>query len=318
MIYVTDYLSDLDIEKTNCDYDIHSYLDKSFDKHDEIQVLLVWHEKINAKYLAQFKNVKFIQRYGVGYDVIDLDYCRNNGIICANNPDYGVEEVSLTAISMILNLSRKTFHYNDIASHLIKNPNGTWQENVIVNTKRLSDCSLGIIGFGRIGQRVTQFLKDIFSEVLFYDPYVNSGVEKVFQVTRVANINDILSNSDVISIHCPLTNETRGLIDAQFINKLEKSPIIVNTARGEIVERLDLLFDALSSGAISAVGLDVLPEEPPVNNEFINYFSKSSDPRIIVNPHTAYYSQESYIEMRVKAILNCVAFLNGTRVSNIL
>jgi C-terminal binding protein len=318
MIYVTDYLSDLNLERINCDYEIHSYLDKSFDKHDEILVLLVWHENINADFLAQFKNVKFIQRYGVGYDVIDLDYCRNNGIVCANNPDYGVEEVSLTAVAMILNLSRKINHYNHIASDLIKHPNDTWQENINVATKRLSECTLGIIGFGRIGQRVTQLLKDVFSDVLVYDPFVNPGVEKVFRVTRVTDIDDILSESDVISIHCPLNNETKGLIDAQFIEKLEKSPIIVNTARGELIENLDLLHGALLSGSISAVGLDVLPDEPPVHNEFIDYFSESGDARIIINPHTAYYSQESYTEMRVKAILNCVGFLNGSMVRNIL
>jgi D-3-phosphoglycerate dehydrogenase len=318
VIYVTDYLSNLEIERKNCDYDVYSYLDKSFDKHDDIRALLVWHKKINAEYLAQFPNVKFIQRYGVGYDVIDLDYCRENGIICSNNPDYGVEEVSLTAIAMILNLSRKIGHYNQVASNLIRHPNETWQENIHLDTKRLSECSLGIIGFGRIGQRVTQSLKDVFSEVLIYDPYVRSGVEKVFRVTRAAAIDEILNGCDVISIHCPLTNETRGLVDANFIGKLKKSPIIVNTARGELIEDLNLVLEAIKSGAISAIGLDVLPDEPPVRDDFINYFLESGDARILLNPHTAYYSRESYVEMRSKAISNCVSFLNGSTVNNIL
>lgn len=318
MIYITDYINDLDIELNVAgEIPVYTYRDPDV-PFNKITALLVWHERINESFLARFPNVKFIQRYGVGYDEIDLEYLRTNNIKFSNNPDYGVEEVALTAMSMILDLTRNTSKYNAIARELIKTNSTTWQENTLSSTQRLSEQSLGIIGFGRIGQKLAIMTKNIFKNIYFYDPFLRSGVEKVFNVTKVASLDVIAQKCHVVSFNCPLNNGSRGMINKEFIDKLDNC-VLVNTARGELIHSLSDIADGLYHGKIKSVGLDVLPKEPPIKDSFIDEFmgGEYSD-RIIINPHTAYYSQSSYLEMRTKAAQNCVDFIRGFPTSNVI
>lgn len=316
MIYITDYVENIDIERRIAGgVPVFSYKDKNVPNQD-IKALLVWHQQINADFLHRFPNVRFIQRYGVGYDQVDLNHLKKAGIMFANNPDYGVEEVAMTALAMILSIYRNTATYSAMAKKLIASKSQTWQENTISGTKRLSEQSLGIVGFGRIGQKLAALSKDIFEQIYVYDPYLRSGVEKIFNVTKVDDINCLAQVSDAISFHCPLNDETRGMINAKFIGQLESS-IIINTARGELINSVDDITKGLVAGNLRGVGLDVLPMEPPSMDSLSSAFlGGEHDGRIIINPHTAYYSDSSYVEMREKAIKNCIHFIEGSRVQN--
>lgn len=318
MIYITDYIDNLDIEKQYKNkYELYSYKDKDV-PYEKVKVLLVWHEKVDKILLTKFPNVQFIQRYGVGYDMVDLELLREKGILFANNPDYGVEEVALTALGLILDLSRNITYYNNTSRELILTSSESWQENTQKGTKRLSEQKLGIIGFGRIGQKLSQLSCKIFKGISIYDPYLKPGTEKIFNVEKVESLDRLAKSCDIISFNCPLNNETNGIISDEFIQSLDNK-IIINTARGGLIQNVDHIHLGLQNGNIKAVGLDVLPEEPPKESSFIKSFNKNEfSDRVIINPHTAYYTDESYNEMRSNAIKNCIRYLNNENVYNLI
>jgi lactate dehydrogenase-like 2-hydroxyacid dehydrogenase len=320
---LTDYISEADIERELIGNKLSTFLDNNVDKNS-IDVLLIWHFLANEESLKDFPNLKAIVRYGVGYDNIDLNYCKENDIKVFNNPDYGVDEVSDTALAMILHFSRCLGHYNNKSRELVLNPNTShpWQENINQNALRLKDLTLGLVGVGRIGSALALKMKNIIGEVHFYDPYVVAGYEKVLGASRHNSLNDLLNVSDIVSIHTPLEENTKGMINEDFVTSMKYGSIIINTARGGLLSSYDCLFDGLISGRIGAVGLDVLPEEPAIlskKDDFIlSWLDVYSDlyDRIIINPHTAYYSPESYKEMRIKASKMSLNALEDIQIQN--
>lgn len=285
--------------------------------------LLVWHSKISKEVIDKLIKCKAVVRYGVGYENIDLKYLTEKKILFANTPDYGTEEVADTTCALILNLVRKIKFYD---CHTKKKLN-EWQQEVInVNKfnpiKRTSKNKLGIIGLGRIGSSVALRLKAFGFDIGFYDPYVISGYEKVLKIKRFESLDQLISSSSIISINAALNNETRNMIDSNFISKINDNCIIVNTARGEIIKDTKVVLDGMKNGKIGAIGLDVLPKEPPKKQDplisvWIDKKNILSN-RIIINPHSAYYSSESIIEMREKASLNLLNFLKGKKLRNVI
>lgn len=270
------------------------------------KVLLVWHTKVDASLLDKFPNVHSVVRYGVGYDKVDLAECQNRSIKVFNNPDYGVDEVSDTAVAMLMALSRGVCRYDGLSRDMLNSDISirTWQENVDRNTKRLSESNLGIIGFGRIGAAVARKLSITVKNVGFYDPFVNSGFEKTTRTQRFDDLGSLLANSDLVSVHVPLTQDTQGMIDASFLSRMRDGSVLVNTARGKLIQNLQDIHEGLVSGKLSGVGLDVLPEEPPLvddNDIFFRNWLEQAElyrGRVLVNPHTAFYSPSSITEMR--------------------
>ena len=148
----------------------------------------------------------------------------------------------------------------------------------------------------------------------FYDPYLNWGYEKIISSNRLYNVDDLLKKCDIVTIHCPLNKETDGMIDSTFLKKMKRGSILINTARGEIISDVDLIYSELKKGNIYSVYLDVLPDEPPdLSKKLIKEWRSNSSlsHRIIINPHTAYYSQESFEEMRLKASENILRMINN-------
>ena len=243
---------------------LQAFTDHEVDK-SAVHVLLVWHFKVDEESLSSFPNVKAIVGYGVGFDNIDLDYCESSGIKVFNNPDYGVDEVSDTALAMIMNFSRCVSTYNQEARRLVRCPDSTssWQENTNLEALRLKDSVLGIVGVGRIGSALALKAKNIIGRVHFYDPYVPSGFEKVLDADRHGTLESLLKCSDIVSVHVPLNSDTKGLIDDSFIRSMKMGSILINTARGGLLQSHSTLLSALTSGRLRSVGLDVLPEEPP-------------------------------------------------------
>lgn len=283
----------------------------------DTEILMVWHAVIDEKYISGLPRLRGVQRYGVGYENLDLTALKARGIVCCNNPDYGVAEVADTALAMILNITRGIGIYNSLAKHL----SGSWQENVLRGLRRTSDLSIGVIGAGRIGSSVLLKCRQLGFKTSFFDPYVARGYEKVLSSSRFDCLHDLLKDSDIISLHVPLTPETAGMVDRDFIHSMKPGSSLVNTARGGLVADLTVLLDALTSQQIHQVALDVLPEEPPSDSELLHVWRDRSNPvsnRIIINPHTAYFSEQSYIEIRSKAARNALRLYNTETPYNLL
>ncbi|KAG2737523.1 hypothetical protein P692DRAFT_20761552, partial [Suillus brevipes Sb2] len=252
-----------------------------------------------------------------GYDAIDLEYAKSKNIFVCNTPDYGTEEVSDTAIAMIMNIARGITRYD----YQCRAYTEGWQENTIKSIRRNSDYKVGIIGAGRIGGSILLKSKILRFQTYFYDPYVVRGHEKMLDTKRVESLEELLIECDIISVNCPLTNETSGMINDEFISKMKDGASLVNTARGGIISDVDIFYKPLKSGKLSNVALDVIPQEPPKESPMISAWRAKEewlDGRFILNPHTAYYSDKAYLEMRNKAAYNAKRILEGEMPYNIV
>lgn len=309
--FITDYIDNPTIEKDILGNDL------TIDFHPNIEVLLVWHEHIDKNYINKLPQLRGVVRYGVGYDSIDLDYTYSKKIYVCNTPDYGTDEVSDTAIAMIMNIARGISRYD----YLSRNYKKSWQENTLANIKRNSDLKVGVIGAGRIGGSVILKANSLGFGTCFFDPYVSRGYEKLLSSERIDSLDHLLKQSDIVSINCPLTKETDGIVDEKFLLQMRDGASFVNTARGGLISDIDIFYEPLKSGKLSSVALDVLPHEPPCNSILINSWKNKEewlDGRLIINPHTAYFSKQSYIEMRQKTALNAKRILDGQIPFNIV
>ncbi|MFQ3598941.1 MAG: NAD(P)-dependent oxidoreductase [Chloroherpetonaceae bacterium] len=304
-VFITDYISNPDIEQSI----LGDYLTDKLSS--DVGVLLVWHEYINEKYCKFLPNLKGVIRYGVGYDTLDLTYLKSRNIVACNTPDYGTEEVADTALAMILNIARGITRYDFLCRSY---GDGSWQENTITSLKRTSDTTLGIIGAGRIGGSVALRANALRFRTIIYDKYKERGYEKLLGAQRVESIEELLTLSDIVSIHVPLNSETIGMVDERFISQMRNGASLVNTARGKIVKSLDVFYEPLRIGRLTSVALDVLPDEPPKDCALIRAWQSREhwlDGRLIINPHTAYYSGRAFIEMRQKAAQNALRILKN-------
>jgi D-3-phosphoglycerate dehydrogenase len=277
---------------------------------EETEVLLVWHDKIDHAYIKNLPNLRAVQRYGVGFDNLDLSLLKERNIIACNNPDYGVDEVSDTTLAMILNITRGISKYN----HAAKRFRSTWQENVDASIRRHSDMVVGIIGAGRIGGSLALKCHALGFKVVFYDPFVERGYEKMIRAKRVDDLHELLQASDVVSVNVPLSDDTKGLINDDFIKAMKSGASLVNTARGGLIDNLDAVYDALLANHINCFATDVLPDEPPVDSKLINAWRNNDEAlagRIIINPHTSYFSQQSVKELRLNAAKNALRLYKG-------
>ena len=308
-VLITDFIKNPIIEKKI----LGKYLIEKYSKNATI--LLVWHQKCNKKFLDKFPNLKAIIRYGVGTDDIDLELAKKRSIKVANTPDYGVDEVSDTALSLLLSITRKTIQYNNALKE-IKDFNDKWQETTLINTKRSSNYKLCSIGAGRIGSSFLLKARAIGFDTYFYDPYLPSGYHKVLNANRIYNFKDIAKLCDIISLHCPLSNETFNIVNEDFLKSLKKNSIIINTARGGLVDEENIAkFIKLKNITYAT---DVLQTEPPdEKNSLIKLWrDKKYTSRVIINPHMAFYSKQSFIEMRESAAKNALNYIKKGNLFN--
>lgn len=258
--------------------------------------ILVQYAPITARVVAALPEVGIVSRIGAGYDTIDTEACARHGVWVANSPDYGVGEVATHALALGLALTRNIVAcHRDIAA-------GNWHYLSSGPLTRPRELTLGIVGLGRIGKRMAQISRDVFRRVVAYDPYLIDGDFPVF-VERVHTLDALARAAEVVSLHTPLTSETRGMIDAAFFAAMRRGGYVVNTARGAIVD-VPSLVDALDSGHVAGAGLDVLPVEPvPRDSRLLGH------PRVVLTPHSAFYSVEGEQELRRKAAQNLATWL---------
>ena len=273
-----------------------------------LDALLIWGPTLGEKTVAQLERCKIVVRYGVGFDRIDVDALNRAGIPFCNNPDYGATEIAETTVAMILALQRRVL-LHDWRARAYRD---SWQGNLIRPTRRVGETTVGLIGVGRIGGCTCRRLKAFGYRVVGYDPYIPAGAEKVLEFERVHELQDLVQQSDVISLHCPLTEETLGMVDEAFVAAMKPNSILINTARGRIIESLDILERALRSEQLFGIGLDALAEEPPRDEPLIRAWRAGESwlqGRVIINPHTAFYSDEAWDELRYKAAETAWLFL---------
>jgi phosphoglycerate dehydrogenase-like enzyme len=248
--------------------------------------LILWHGPlVTADVLARMKNCRAIIRNGVGFDTVDIAAAAKAGIPVCNVPDYGTEEVADHAIALTLALYRQLFPLDAEAKRL------GWKINVAPKMRRLRTQTFGVIGLGRIGTAAALRAKALGFRTVFYDPYVPSGTHKAIGIERIDTLEEIMSLSDTISVHCPLSTETRGMIGAKEIGLMKPGSFLVNTARGDIVQKAPV-FAALHSGHLAGAGLDVVEAEPLRTQE------EADTPNLIVTCHAAFCSPEGMVEMR--------------------
>jgi phosphoglycerate dehydrogenase-like enzyme len=262
--------------------------------------LLIQYAPITTKVIDALPNIGICSRIGAGYDTIDAPACGARGVWVANSPDYGVGEVATHALALALDLIRgTTFHTADIRA-------GKWHYESNGFRRRAHLMTLGIVGLGRIGKRMAHVSRDLFKNVIAYDPYLIDGDFPAY-VERVHSLHELFARADIVSPHTLLNDETRGMINAACFSKMKKSSFIVNTSRGAVINISDLL-DALDSGQLDSAGLDVLPTEPARPGERL-----TEHPRVVLTPHSAFYSVESEIELRTKAARNIVTWVKTGR-----
>ena len=304
-IAITDYFDEPSQEEKNILGDL-----VGVGPDEDTEVLMVWHKPINEEYCSKLPKLKGVQRYGVGYDNLDIPFLQSKGILACNNPDYGTDEVSDTALAMIMNIARGVSLYDTKARGFYHN----WQENVNPALRRNNEVTLGVIGAGRIGGSVLLKARALRFKTLFFDPYKERGHEKMLGAHRVDSLEELLEQSDIVSLHCPLNTETKGMVNVSFLQKMKPSAALVNTARGGLVENTDLLYDALQSEKLAHCALDVLVNEPPQDEKLIEAWRKQEDwlkGRLTINPHTSYYSQEAFFEIRTNAARNALRMYRG-------
>jgi D-3-phosphoglycerate dehydrogenase len=260
--------------------------------------LLVWHEvKLGADLLAKLERCRVIVRAGVGYDHIDLVAAGRAGIPVCNTPDYGTSEVADHAISMMLALARGIVGYQDL---LREDPVGNF-DAARVGQRRIRGRTMGIVGLGRIGTAVALRAKSFGMHVIAFDPYLPSGQEIAVGVQRARSVAELLGAADVVSLHAPLTSETRHLIDDSALAAMRPDAILINTARGGMID-LDALGRGLRAGRLGAAALDVFPVEPPEPlPDLIRAWHENEAwvrGRLLLTPHAAWSSPESRDDAR--------------------
>lgn len=286
----------------------------------EVDGLMVLRFFVGKTDLARFPRLKCMVRMGVGYDRLDRAAAAERKVIVCNVPDYGTTEVADHAITLAMTLRRGVIHYHDTQR---ATPPPPWRPVTTGGLVRRSGAqTFGILGLGRIGTAAALRAKALGFRVVFFDPHLPNGAELAIGVERARTLDGMLERADVLSVHTPLTRETRGIVGSREIGRLRPNAVLVNTARGPIVD-IDAVYDHLKSGHLAAAGLDVVPVEPPVEplpKLFAAY--RAREPwllgRLVITPHAAYWSPEAERDIRVKSAETMRAALLSNAPQNII
>lgn len=313
-IYITDYdfNSIEEIKDTlstfNCEFiDLQTKDENTLLKSlSDADGIIVQYSKITPKILDAMTKCKVISRLGIGVDMVDTKYAASKGILVCNVPNYCIDEVADHTLALILSIARKIIPLNNSVKKGIWDAIGV--SKPIFNLKKQV---LGIIGFGKIPQNLYAKVKQIFGDVIVFDPYVSKDIIEKYDINLVTFYN-ILRSSDIIVILCPLTDETKYLFDINQFYLMKKNSFIVNTSRGAIINTSSLYY-ALKNNLIAGASLDVLEQEPPgIDNELLKFENT------IITPHIAYYSEESLSELKRLAALNVIKVLKGETPVNVI
>ena len=240
-------------------------------------------------------NVKLISLWSTGFDLINVEQCKKLGITVANVPSYSTNSVAEQTISLIMELAKKVGWLN---KELL---DGKWTYDLPLMTE-IKGKTLGIIGFGNIGRKVAEIAKALEMKILAYS---RTNRQKEFPEYKFLSLDDLLKNSDFITIHAPLNNETRHLINKNKLKLMKKTAFVINCSRGAIIDQEDLI-EALKSKSIAGAGLDVFEKEPlPMDNKLRKLGN------VVMTPHNAFYTKEAVERLTGICVDNVENFLNN-------
>lgn len=260
--------------------------------------LLVTYSQINAEVISGLNNCKAIGRFGIGTDNIDIKAATEKGITVCYAPIYCLDEVSDHAMALLLASIRKIAFSNARAAE------GKWEMPAVAPISRIRGKILGLIGLGNIPQNIVGKAQAFGIQVIASDPYCPDEIFSRLNVQKV-EFDELLKQSDYISIHAPLTPETENMFDMEAFKKMKNSAYLINTARGPLVEINDLA-KALETGEIAGAGLDVLPEEPLTRE---NPLIGRDD--VILTPHTGFYSEDALLDLQTTVASDVATILSG-------
>lgn len=258
-----------------------------------------------ASAIDALANCRIIARYGIGVDNVDVEAAARRGIYVTNVPAYCVEEVSTHALSLVLSALRRIPAYDRSVAA------GVWDRQVGVPIHRFSTATVGVVGFGTIGRAVGEKAAALGADVLASDPFLEPA-DLVDSAADLVVFEDLLDRSDYVTIHSPLTEDTRGLFDEAAFDRMKPDAYLVNVARGPIVDG-EALLAALEAGEIGGACLDVFPEEPPSPSDPLRTHED-----VLATPHVAWYSEEANAERRRSAAEAVRAALEGNRPEHVV
>ncbi len=324
-VYVTDFINDeLAVEKSILG-DIADIRALGVEREDQLKgriedgaCIMMYHMvKMGAGTIGRLEQCKLIVRCGVGIDNVDVAAARARGITVCNIPDYGTEDVADTTIAMMLILTRGTHLLNS----RLRSSRGVWNYSQSVPVYRLRGRTFAVVGMGRIGTAASHRAKALGMVVVFYDPYVPDGWERAHGVSRAETLDELLARAHVLSLHCPATPETLGMIRAEQIARMPRGSFVINTARGTVLDS-SAIPPAIRSGRLAGAGIDVLEvEPPPPDDPLISAWRDPGDPchdRVVISPHAAFYTAEGLMDIRSKASHACRKALLGEPLRNVV
>ncbi len=272
---------------------------------EDAEVILFTSAKLTSNVVKSLKKCKLMVRYGIGYDTVDTEAARECGIYVCNAPNYGVTDVAEHAFALMLACCKNLTRLNDRVKA------GNWGFLDMGVWQRLSGKTIGFLGFGKIARAVCGFTAPFKTKTLVYDPYIADDILESLGAQRVT-LDELLSRSDFLTLHLPLSDATRHTIGEAELAKMKKSAIIINTSRGPIIDEAALV-DALVSGKIAGAGLDVFEDE-----------SGGIDPRlpkqynVVLTPHVAWNTTEAVGALHEEVTANVVKYLSGQRPDSIV
>lgn len=272
----------------------------AMEHYPDCDALMVTIQPVTAGMMDSMPRCKIICRIGTGLDAIDIPAATERGIWVTSVPDYSIDEVSSHAMAFLLALNRNLFRHRNLSN------TRTWRYQTDRPIRRLAGQTLGILGLGRIGSASARKGQGLGMEVISHDPYLPA--ERFAELgVRPVDFETLLQESDFLTLHVPLTPETRQIINAQTLSLMKPTSFLINTARGDVVD-IDALVAAVRAGKIEGAGIDVLPVEPPPPDHPILH-----EERIIVTPHIGWASNESGHDVRERGAVDVVKVLMGER-----
>ena len=316
---ITDYIEpDLDWEAERCrelgvDFSFHQMKNAEsgalIEACGETDILLVNMARITAGVMAGLGNVKVIIRHGIGYDNLDVPAATCHGIVCANQPTASSVDVAEQAIMLMLAVYRKLGIQRDVLD--ASRRNRRWLFDPVKPVYRMDGKTLGIVGCGHIGSIVLGKMRSFGMNILVSDPYLTGERCDELGICHTP-LDDLLAASDIVTLHVPVNEETRGMVDLPFLRIMKSSAVIVNTARGPIVNTADLRT-ALLTGVIAGAGIDVYDSEPPPDDYPLIGLDNA-----ILTPHLSWYSEEGGWDIRRTIMADLEAIIAGFAPANVL
>ena len=260
--------------------------------------ILVRHTLIDHEFLEGVPELKAVVRYGVGYDNVDIEAATRHGVKVANVQGYANHSVSDHAIALMYSCARAL----KLGQQVLQS---NYREPPVADIFEFHDKTLGIIGLGRIGGTLCQKIKSSFRRIVAADPYIPDRRFVELGAVKV-DLSTLLAESHVITLHCNLTDETRHVVDQNAFNMMQQKPILINTARGDVVDER-ALQRALEKEVIHSAGLDVFHDEPPRHD----MDAVLNRPNVVSTGHYAWYSDRASVELHTRAALNLIKLLKG-------